>query len=278
MAKVEFRQKSRIKTESTYLDVVRRNVTSQAGEDGLIQRIFSMMGVTNKWCVEFGAWDGKHFSNSWNLLANKGWSGVLIEGDKARCQALHETHAGVDRVHAINRFVGFEGADALDAILAETPIPRDFDLLSIDVDGLDWHIWESVARYRPRLVVIEFNPSISNDVYYVQDADAGVHHGSSLLAMIELGKRKGYELVATTPINALFVLKPLFEVFQIADNDIDAMYSPAAFESRFFQLYDGTVVLAGCRRLLWAQIDIEQDAIQVLPAERRVYVDKLDEF
>ena len=58
VAKVEFRQKSRIKPESTYLDVVRRNVTSQAGEDGLIQRIFSMIGAANKWCVEFGAWDG----------------------------------------------------------------------------------------------------------------------------------------------------------------------------------------------------------------------------
>ena len=65
VAKVEFRQKLRTKPESTYLDVVRRNVTSQAGEDGLIQRIFSMIGASNKWRVEFGAWDGRHFSNSW---------------------------------------------------------------------------------------------------------------------------------------------------------------------------------------------------------------------
>ena len=277
VAKVEFRQKLRTKPESTYLDVVRRNVTSQAGEDGLIQRIFSMIGASNKWCVEFGAWDGRHFSNSWNLLANKNWRGVLIEGDSARCAELRNTHAGHDGVHAVNRFVGLDAPDTLDAILAETPTPVDFDFLSIDVDGVDWHIWRTLVRYRPRLVVIEFNPSIPNDVYFVQDADPAVHHGSSLLAMIELGKEKRYQLVATTPINALFVREDLFEVFEIADNDIDAMHSPAEFESGIFQLYDGTLMIARCRRLLWAQVDIEQEAIQVLPPERRVFVDKMEE-
>jgi hypothetical protein len=82
--------------------------------------------------------------------------------------------------------------------------------------------------------------------------------------------------VATTPVNALFVLADLFDVFEIADNDIDAMHSPAKFESKLFQLYDGTLMITGCRRLLWAQVDIEQEAIQVLPPERRVFVDKLD--
>lgn len=143
MAQLEFRQRSRVKAESTYLDVVRRNVTSQAGEDGLIARIFSMMGTANTWCVEFGAWDGKHFSNSWNLLANKTWHGVLIEGDAARCEQMKETHPDRQRVHAVNRFVGLDGPARLDAILVETPAPLDFDLLSIDVDGLDWHIWDS---------------------------------------------------------------------------------------------------------------------------------------
>jgi hypothetical protein len=126
-------------------------------------------------------------------------------------------------------------------------------------------------------VVIEFNPTIPNDVYFVQDADPEVHHGSSLLAMIELGKRKGYELVATTPLNALFVLADLFDVFEIADNDIDAMHSPSEFEIRIFQLYDGTLMLTGCRRLLWAQENIEQEAIQVLAPENRVFEDKLED-
>jgi hypothetical protein len=254
--------------------VVRSNVTSQSGEDGIIRRIFLIAGATNKWCVEFGAWDGRFLSNSWNLIVNRGWRGVLIEGDEARFPELVATHAGHDRALALNRFVGLEPPDDLDTMLAATPVPQDFDFLCIDVDGIDWHVWRSLAKYRPRLVVIEFNPSIPNDVTFVQDPDPGKHHGSSLLAMVELGKDKGYELVATTEINAFFVASELFAAFQIADNDIDSMHSPGKYESKLFQLYDGTLVLAGCRNLVWADVPIEHEAIQVLPREKRVFVDK----
>ena len=171
---------------------------------------------------------------------------------------------------------GFSGSIS-DNILAETDIPDDFDFLSLDVDGLDWHIWNSLERYRPRLLVIEFNPTAPNDIYFVQDPDPATHQGSSLLAMVELGKRKGYELIATTPINAVFVVAEHFDKFEIADNDIDAMHSPAEYESKLFQLYDGTLVLAGCRRLIWADRNIEQDDIQVLSREERGFTDRLSE-
>ncbi len=274
MADLRWEPRSRVKPESTYLQVVRRNVASQAGEDGLIERIFSIMGAANKTAVEFGAWDGRHMSNSWNLIANKGWSGVPIEGDGARFQDLLATFDGNDKVTPLNRMVGLAAPDDLDSILAATDTPTDFDLLSIDVDGVDYHIWKSLHAYRPRLVVIEFNQAIPNDIHFVQDADPAVHHGSSLRAMISLGKEKGYELVATTEVNALFVARELFPAFEIADNDIDAMHSPGVYESKLFQLYDGTLVLAGCRMLLWAEQPIEQEAIQVVPREQRVFEDK----
>ena len=269
MPDLRYQPKSRVKPESTYLQVVRSNVTSQAGEDGIIERVFSMIGASNKWCVEFGAWDGRHLSNTWNLLINKKWYGVLIESDSARFQKLQQTHAHHDRAILVNRFITLYGGDSLDAVLAETPAPLDLDLISIDVDGQDWHLWNSLERYRPRLVIVEFNYSIPNDVYYVQDPDPNVHEGSSLLAMIELGKQKGYELIATTPLNAFFVVKELFDQFQIEDNDIDAMHSPGKYEFKLFQLYDGTLVLTGCQRLLWADIPIEQEDIQVLPPDQR---------
>ncbi len=274
MAELRWEPPSRVKSESTYLQVVRRNVASQAGEDGLIERIFSIMGAANKTAVEFGAWDGRHFSNSWNLLANKGWRGVPIEGDGKRFPDLCASFAGNDKVTPLNRMVGLAPPDDLDTILAATDTPADFDLLSIDVDGVDYHIWKSLQAYRPRLVVIEFNQAIPNDIHFVQDADADIHHGSSLRAMIALGKEKGYELVATTELNALFVTRELFPVFEIADNDIDSMHTPGVYESKLFQLYDGTLVLAGCRMLLWAEQPIEQEAIQVLPREQRVFEDK----
>jgi len=163
------------------------------------------------------------------------------------------------------------GDCALDKLLLAAGAPKDLDLLCIDVDGLDWHIWNSLTEFSPRLVVVEFNPSVPNDIIFIQDDDPAVNQGSSLLALIELGKKKGYELVATTEWNGFFVPTDLFPVFDIEDNDIDAMHDPAHFESRLFQCYDGTMVLAGCKHLLWSNVNIAQEDIQVLPTSLRKF-------
>lgn len=272
MPEIKHFPNGRVKPESASLQEFRRDVTSQCGEDGLIEKICGVLGVKDKWCVEFGAWDGKLYSNSWALINNDGWKAVLIEGNENKFAELKENYSGNDDVVAINTLVDFNpGANSLDAILANTPIPRDFEFLCIDVDGCDWHIWNSLARYRPRLVEIEFNPSIPNHVSFIQDADANVNHGSSLRAMIELGKSNRYELVATTPWNAFFVTIEEFSKFNIADNAIDSMHSPGEFESSLFQLYDGTMVLTGCTQLLWHKIPIAFEDIQVLPQALRRY-------
>jgi len=57
---------------------IQKNVTSQCGEDGIIEEIFTIIKDGDKWCVEFGAWDGKQTSNTWNLIQNKGWAGIAI--------------------------------------------------------------------------------------------------------------------------------------------------------------------------------------------------------
>lgn len=272
MAKVTLHRTSRVKPESAYLQQYRKNITSQSGEDGVIEKIFEIMGVSNKWCVEFGAWDGKHFSNSWNLINNHDWKGVLIEGNADRHKELTQTYADNPNVIAFNRLVDMAaGENSLDSILGQTPIPKDFDFLCIDIDGCDWQIWKSVAEYTPRLVSIEFNPTIPNNVHFVQDDDMRVAHGSSLRAMIDLGKEKGYDLVATTLYNGFFVRNEDFQKFGIADNSIDSMHTPDGYESFFFQLYDGTVVLAGCSQLVWQDVPISLEDIQVLPRALRRY-------
>ena len=90
--KIELRRVNRTKPESTYIRGFASNVTSQFGEDGMIAKIFDLIGVKNRWWVEFGAWDGKYLSNTWDLINNKGWSAVLAEGDRERAARLAETH------------------------------------------------------------------------------------------------------------------------------------------------------------------------------------------
>lgn len=247
-----------------------RNVHSQFGEDGIIEKVVSMLPVS-RWCVEFGAWDGKVFSNTHLLLSEKGWSGVLIESDPAKYTELCATYRGNGRVTCLNRKVAFEGDDLLDNILAGTEAPRDFDLLSIDIDGNDYHVWKSVERYRPKLVVIEFNNTIPNCVEFVQEADFSVHQGSSLLALCGLGKTKGYELIAVTDFNAFFVDGRYYPSFSMADNSPEAINNPQKYVTHVFQLFDGTLGWSGNLKLLWHGIDIKPEKLQVLPAICRFF-------
>jgi hypothetical protein len=235
----------------------------------MIRKALEVLPEGPRWCVELGAWDGRYLSNTHRLMAEEGWSGVFIEGAETRCQELRETYLGNERAHCINAFASFSGADTLDELLASTPIPEDFDLLSLDVDGNDYHLWNSLRRYRPRMVVVEFNATIPNDIDWVQQADPDVHHGSSLAAFVRLGREKGYELVATSDFNAFFVDRPYFERFGIADNSIDAIHTNREFQTRLFQLYDGTICLDGCTRLLWQNVDLKPERLQLIPKRLR---------
>lgn len=177
------------------------NITSQGGEDGVIAEIFAILDANPthykqvRWCVEFGAWDGKHLSNSYNLLHNQPerWFGVLIEADDDRYLEMKQRYAQHSNVTCLNMLITLEGRHSLEYILQECcpSLPMQFDMISIDIDGADYHIWDDLKQYHPLVIIIEFNPTIPNNVIFVQERDIRISHGSSLAALIELGKRKG---------------------------------------------------------------------------------------
>jgi hypothetical protein len=249
------------------------SVTSQFGEDGILARIFEVLSIRKGECVEFGAWDGKLYSNTYNLIANAGWKGVLIEGSASRFGSLLETYKDRKDLCLLNRYVGLNGNDGLDAILATTGISAHFDLLSIDIDGNDYHVWSDLNDYQPKVVVIEINPSIPTNVYFVQERNQAVKQGSSLLALQRLGREKGYELIESTLVNAFFVKRELFPYFEIKDNTLDAIYNDTQCQTQIFQLFDGTIKISGCKKLLWHNIDINEEDLQLLPKEKRLFPD-----
>lgn len=264
-------QNSRLETEShipkrnTWLSEFAKNITSQYGENGIIEKVLDVINDSNNWCVEFGSGDGKKLSNTYNLICEKGYTAVLIEGDSTKFKGLVKTFEGNKNVITINAFVGFEKENNLDVLLKTTEIPVDFDLLSIDIDGNDYHVWEAVRGYKPKVVVIEFNPTISKRIEFVQPRDEKVTQGSSILSITKLAKSKGYELVSTTKTNAIFVDSKYFNLFGIKDNSMEVMVTDDSLVTYIFCGYDGTVFIRGYGKLPWQNISYSESRMQQLP-------------
>ncbi|MEM6690218.1 MAG: hypothetical protein AAF664_12365 [Planctomycetota bacterium] len=256
---------------STWLTEYSRDTYSQFGEDGVIEKALELIGETDGWCVEFGAWDGLHLSNTANLIKNKGYKGVLIEADSQRVQELNSNYSKASDVHILSGFVGWTEKDGLDVLLKPTPIPKDFDFLSVDIDGNDFHVWNAVDHYRPKLVLIEFNPTIPTDVDFVQPSDPAISHGASGLALTKLGARKGYDLVHVSRTNLLFVDHKYFDRFGIRSASFRDMRIDDTDVTWIFTGYDGTILLSGKRKMHFHGIPIRQKKMQVLPKYLRSF-------
>ena len=248
-----------------------KNMTSQFGEDGVLARALEIIGDCDRWCVEFGAWDGKYASNTYSLIENAGYSAVMIEADLRKYLDLLATHGGRSNVISINKFVDFDGPNTLDLILRQTPIPANFDVLSIDIDGNDYHIWNTLQAYRPKVVVIEFNPTIPNEVDFVQPRDMRVTQGASISALYRLAQSKGYRMVHVTTCNCIFVDETYFSRFDIEDDSPAALRTDLTGITYLFQTFDGKVHLAGNKKLLWHGLQFDESQIQVLPNVLQTY-------
>ncbi|MEY2542211.1 MAG: hypothetical protein QOI22_1813 [Verrucomicrobiota bacterium] len=203
-----------------------KNITSQNGEDGLLEEIFRRIGDKNRWCLEVGAWDGKHLSNACAFWRDRGWSAVLIECNDESFAGLKNNTRDFPKVHAIHRRVTAAGDDSLDSILQKAGAPSDIDLVSIDIDGNDYYILESLKTFAPRVIVIEHNPTIPPEVEVVQEPNAPrARFGASASALVALARRKGYGLAANTWCNCIFVRDEEFSRLAYAPLDITQTFS-----------------------------------------------------
>jgi hypothetical protein len=251
------------------------NVHSQNGEDGILAKILELLPERDRWCVEFGAWDGVHLSNTCNLIKQHNYSAVLIEPDVKKFADLTGSYGSNPKVIPVNSFVGFAAADGLDTLLMDKPIPKDFDVLSIDIDGNDYHVWNVVTSYSPKIVCIEYNNTIPNEVEFIQPMNPELSQGSSLLSLTRLARGKGYELVCVTNSNAIFLRSKYFPLLGIPDNQLSALRQDFSAITYIFCGYDGTLLVSG-RGLLAHHRGIRiAKRLRQIPRMFRAYPDNL---
>lgn len=136
------------------------------------------------------------------------------------------------------------GEGSLDAILAAVKAPKDIDLVSIDVDGNDYYLFESLRQFTPRVIIIEHNPSIPPEFEFVQKADSRARFGASAGAMAALAARKGYGLAATTNCNCIFVRHDAFPKLGFAPLEVRAVFARDGLVY-LMSCYNGKVFLNG---------------------------------
>jgi hypothetical protein len=198
----------------------KKNYYSQNGEDGIVEYLLSVIPKTN-WCCEFGAWDGKHLSNTFHLVEKKDYNAVYIESDDKRYEDLLKTQTNFPKIIPKKRLIDLE-KNSLDIILSETEIPKDFDILSIDVDSIDYAIWDSLKQYKPKIVIIEINSSLNPEIIYEKDEltieRLSIRTGVNFKTCYELGVQKGYNFVCHTG-NMFFIDTRYSNLFENLPNE-----------------------------------------------------------
>lgn len=210
------------------------SLLSQNGEDGILRWLFEQCGFRSRRVVEFGF--GPRQCNALRLILHEEFRGLLMDGSAENVDFFNQAAArrGLTGVIAVQTFLNRENLEP--TILAHG-IDGDIDLLSLDVDGNDYWLWEALNRVSARVVCIEYNagigPAVSWTVPYDPDFEryakhpSGFFHGASLRALASLGRRKGYRLVGcdSTGTNAFF-LRGDVEASAVPTLDVEQAYRP----------------------------------------------------
>lgn len=191
-------------------------VFSQWGEDGIIQYILNKVPIVNRAFVEFGVQDYRE-SNTRFLLENDNWSGLVMDAGKSHISYL--ASSGLDWRYDIQAKSAFVTRENINQLIAETGFRDDVGLLSIDIDGNDYWVFEAIEVISPRIAIVEYNSvfgadravTIPYDPNFRRHAShySGLYWGASLAALCSVATKKGYDFVGSNSAgnNAFFVRK-----------------------------------------------------------------------
>jgi lipopolysaccharide transport system ATP-binding protein len=207
-----------------------RRVYSRAGEDGILQEILQRVGVHSRCFTELLC-HAAHAPNCTRLALDEGWHGVFFTPTPVRAAQMTQTYAKYPGVRCA---CARPSSANVEDLLAEHDVPEEPDVLSIVLASNDYWVWQAVRRWRPRVVVIQYNASHPPPARWVMKEDPDYewdgtsYFGASLASLAALGRRKGYTLVATesTGVTAFFVRDDLVED-RFVDPSVYYHYSPA---------------------------------------------------
>ena len=201
-------------------------IFSQRGEDGILQYIISRVDIPHKIFVEFGVEDYTE-SNTRFLLMNNYWSGLVLDGDERNIRSIQSDF--IYWKYDITAYHSFITRENINGLISKYTDCADIGLLSVDIDGNDYWVWEAITVIQPRIVVCEYNSAFgasqklsvpySGDFYRTKAHYSNLYFGAGLGAFCDLAEKKGYDFIgaAGAGVNAFFVRKDLSGPFRKCD-------------------------------------------------------------
>jgi hypothetical protein len=193
-------------------------VFSQWGEDGIIQKLIQHVPVKHRTFIEFGVEDFVE-ANCRFLMVNNHWRGYVLDGSEAGIAQVNKAE-WLSR-HELRAASGMVTRENINALLLASEFDADLGLLSIDVDGIDYWLFEALTAYSPRILVVEYNSlfgptrkiSVPYDATFRRREKhySDLYFGASLAAWHHLAGQRGYALVGaeSAGVNAFFVRRDL---------------------------------------------------------------------
>lgn len=212
-----------------------QKIYSQNEEDGIILEIFKRIGTTNKTFVEFGIGDGLE-NNSLALLLDD-WKGLWIEGSTNAVNNIKEHFKSVLNSQRLKVVEAFITKDNINEIISNNIKDTEIDLLSIDIDGNDIHIFNEISVINPRVVIMEYNAKFPPPIMFTVEYNASHtwqaddYVGASLKYIEKNLNKKGYQLVGCdlAGVNAFFVRDDLLEDKFLSPYTAENHYQPAKY-------------------------------------------------
>ena len=223
-----------------HLSDIEFSVFSQWGEDGIIEWLIHLNGDMPRSFIEFGVED-YYESNTRFLLINRNWRGLIIDGDEENIKIARKNN--ISWRHDLTLMNAFITKDNINDLIKKSGIVGEIGILSVDIDGNDYWVWQAIDCVRPQIVIAEYN-SAFGDIYplsvpYAADFYRGnahysnLYYGASINALIKLAGQRGYSLLGSNKAgsNAFFIRNDRLDNFN--DRIMDRSARPSLFrESR----------------------------------------------
>jgi hypothetical protein len=208
-------------------------VYSQNDEDGLINEIFHRIQVRHHTFIEIGVGNG--LENNTLYLLVQGWCGLWIEANESHCDFIRNRFVHALNSDALMLCQSFVNKGNINDLIMRNGFKGEIDLLSVDIDGNDYHVVRAIDSISPRVIMIEYNSKFPPPVKWVMKYnpqhvyDSTDYFGASLKSYEILFSKKGYSLVGCniTGANAFFIRNDLTGEFFCKPFDAENHYEPA---------------------------------------------------